>query len=470
MLLINKAVNLQKRKDKSPLKRIWLEGKRLARHVKIGTGMQITDTDTGIKVVFSNENPDRTVSKRKSRGSEVPLIEINESNSKFLSEISEDAVLRIAINDKGISVCINQETVDLRIKEREERTLKNLADGKPLEVGSAFAGGGTFDYMGHKGFEKSGLATVVRLAIDFEESAVENLAANVGHVFDDKSILIESDISLLKFGANTPKLDILKITPPCVDACSAGKAKKGNKVETSKTAHLVYYYSQLLDKSNPSYVLLENVPEFQSEASFLVLQALLNNWGYKTQIRVIEANKEGFALETRKRMFLVAESEGLAGTFDIEAVTSLQEVPKQLAEIMDPFESIPEKSWSPKTGLIEKEKRDIEDGKGFRMQIFNGTESYIGTLRAQYQKSGSSDPLFSHPDEDKKLFRIANKNEHARIKQIDEALVEGLTEGEGHTILGNGLIGSIAEAICYHLGKAIKQLSFVDMTQKAVAA
>jgi len=472
MLLINKPVNLQKKKVKgitTTLKRVWLEGKRLARHVQVGTPMEVKDTEQGIHVIFGSKDGTRTVSKRGSGETQVPVIEINEANSEFLKSVSEDTMLRIAITDKGIRITPNQEVVENRIQERETRTINKQKNGETMEIGSIFCGGGTFDFMGHKGFEKAGLSTVIRLAIDNCQDAMENMAENVSHVFDRKSILIESDISLLKFNDNMPKLDILKITPPCVDASAAGKAKKGNKIETSKTAHLVYYYSQLLDKTNPSYVIMENVPEFQSEASFLVFQGLLNQWGYKTQIRIIDAHKEKFALETRKRMFLVAESEGLAGTFDLEAVECLRTVPATLGEVLDDVAE-DDKSWSPKIGLIEKQERDIKAGKGFRMQVFNELSKYIGTLRAQYQKSGSSDPLVAHPDASKKLFRIVNKNEHARCKGIDEALVHNRTEGQAHKILGNGLVGTVAEAICYNLAKAIKAITVIDIQPKSAVA
>lgn len=468
MLLINKKVNIQNKKIKgveTKLKRIWLEGKKLARIVSAGTPMFIQDKQDGIVVKFNHENAQRTVSQRTTSNSTVPLIEISESNSEFLKSISEDTILRIAVTSKGIRITPNMEVVSNRINERESRLINKLANGDKLEIGSIFAGGGTFDYCGAQGFEKAKLATVVRMAIDFDSSAVENLASNCGHIFDEKSLLIESDISLLNFDRSLPKLDILKITPPCVDASRAGKAKKGNIVETSKTAHLVYYYSQLIDKCNPSYIMFENVPEFQYEASFLVVKGLIESFGYKTQLRIIDANKEGFALETRKRMFMVAESEGLVGNFDINEVSSLRSVPVTLQEVLDDVPT-EHSSWKAKTGLIEKQERDKANGKGFRMQVFTGEESYIGTIRSQYQKSGSSDPLIVNKESGK--FRIINGKEHARVKNIDEAFIDGLSDAQAHKILGNGLIGSVAESLCFFLAKAIKSINVIDMVSKRV--
>jgi len=459
MIIINKTANVQHRSIKgvrTALKRIWLEGKRLGDLVVPGTPMRIKDTSDGIQVTFNTTDAQRTVSRRNNKGVETPIIEINEVNSEFLKTISNDTILRIEITNEGILIEPNKEVVGYRIHERESRIIKKSKNKETIEIGSVFAGGGTFDFCGEQGFKKSGLSTVVRLAIDYDEGAVDNLLKNVSHVFDEKSIIIQSDISLINVARDRiPKLDVLKITPPCVDASPAGKAKKGNKVETSKTAHLVYYYSQLIDQTNPAYIIMENVEGFQNEASFLVVKALIENWGYTIQMRVINSNEEGFSLEARKRMFMVAESNGLVGHFNIDEVASLRTMPEKLSDILDEYAD-DDPVWKSKAGLIKKEESDIKAKKGFKMQIFDGSESHINTLRAMYAKSGSTDPLIVNKNTG--MYRILNKNEHARAKNIDEALVDGLFNTKGHMILGNGLVGSVAEALCFQLGKSIQQL------------
>jgi len=461
MLIIEKTPNQQCKKIggvKTFVNRIWLEGIRLGRYVEIGTKMLIKDSVDGIRVVFNQTDSTRIVSKRTHNGSTLPLIEINESNSDFLKSISPDTLLRIAITTQGITITVNKNVVEARMSERENRLLNKLANNKKIEIGSIFAGGGTLDYMAHKGFEQASLSTVIRLCVDSEESAIENLIDNAGHLFDDRSIFIQSDISILDFTKKMPKLDIFNVTPPCIDACAAGKAKKGNNTETWKTAHLAYYYLQLIDKTNPSYIFLECVTAFSSEPSYMMLTAMLKSWGYDIQTKVIESNKEGYSLESRKRLFMVAVTKGFSATFDINKVHPRCKPFSTLGDILD---KVPDdhKCWSPKTGLLLKESRDAEKGNGFRMQVFTQSDSYIGTLRAMYQKSGSSDPLISHPDPTKKLFRILNRKECALAKSIDPELVENRTEGQALSILGNGIIGSISEAFAYCIGQSILSLN-----------
>ncbi|MFS1429603.1 DNA cytosine methyltransferase [Vibrio splendidus] len=462
MLLINKTINQKKKRGSSETEnRIWLEGHRFAPYAKIGAGLKITDQNDEIIIEFvepDNTEATRTVSKRNVRGTDAPLIEINECNSAVLAAMSQDEMLRIVVKDNGIVIRANKNTVACRQKEREERIINDVNLGNTIEKGSIFSGGGTLDHSGFEGFKRSGLSTVVRFAIDNDGDCIENLATNVKHVFDSRSMLIESDISLLNVGNGAlPLVHILTLTPPCVDSCGAGKAKKGNKFETSKTAHLIYHYAQIIERTNPAYILVENVPNFRNEVSFHLLTALLESWGYNLQLRVINAHEDGFSLETRSRMFLVAESKGLESGFDLDSVKPLESPLTKLGQALD-YVSEDASCWSPKTGLIAKQERDLADGKGFRMQVYNDESIKIGTLRAQYQKSGSTDPLIAHPDSEKTLFRLLNKNEHARIKSLPESFVASWSNGTAHKFLGNGLDGMVAMSISHDLGLAILNL------------
>lgn len=479
-MLINKKVNLKAiKKNKEVVgqsKRIWLEGRKLLSFFNINDQLKVIDTENGIHIRQATDeeikaaelNKDdksiRKVSGRKNRNTnqvDKALIEINECNSANLKKMNDDDMLRIVIKKNHVSVTVNKNTVKCRTEARNAEIKRKIINGEPLTKGSIFSGGGTMDFCGHDGFKLAGLPTVVRLALDIDEDCTDNLVANLGHVFDEKSLVIESDITLLNLGnAALPQLDVLSITPPCVDSSPAGKAKKGNKLETSKTAHLVYYYSQIIDRCNPAIIMIENVPNFQNSISYHVLTSLLSQLGYNMQLRVIDANKNKFSLETRERMFLTAISDELGIDFDMNHIEPLRPCASTLADCLDPSFPLDSDAWSPKTGLIEKEKRDIEAGKGFRMQVYTPESTKIGTLRAGYAKSGTSDPLLSHPNPEFKTFRLLTPVEHARVKEIRPEFIAGIEENAtmAHKILGNGLSGMISEAWCYHLAVSLLKL------------
>ncbi|MEZ9709208.1 DNA cytosine methyltransferase [Vibrio breoganii] len=459
-ILINKTVNTKtNKKTQTTEKRVWLEGRKLAPYFNAHDKITIIDTEDGmiIKTADQNEKATRSVSARKNGSL---LIEVNECNSDFLKNVDEDQMLRIIVSKNEVKVKINQDTLKDRIEERNARIKHKVANDEEILKGSVFSGGGTLDFMGHEGLKKAGLKSKIRFLIDNDIDAINNLSTNLRHAMDDKTLIIQSDISLLNLGNNSlPQVDALTITPPCIDCSPAGISKKGNKLETSKTAALVYYYGQILERSNPAYVIIENVPNFMNSVSFQILASLLDAFGYESQIRVIDAHEEGFSLETRKRMFIVAESKGLNSGFDIAKVMPcrqpVQSVEKCLVAISDD-----DKCWSPKTGLVEKQIRDKEAGKGFMMQVYTPESTKVGTLRAQYIKSGSSDPLLAHPDSNKKLFRIFKGAEHCLIKDMPLSFIEGIEqEGVIHKLLGNGVSPIIAESLHYDLGLSIKSLN-----------
>lgn len=111
--------------------------------------------------------------------------------------------------------------------------------------------------------------------------------------------------------------------------------------------------------------------------------------------------------------------------------------------------------------LKDKEVRDIDAGKGFRMQIYDGREASINTLTKGLAKRRSTDPFFRHP-ENPTLLRLPTVREHARCKGIPEHLVDGLCQGTGHELLGQSIVYRPVREIARHLGEALlKHLSVV---------
>ncbi|GIC77056.1 DNA cytosine methyltransferase [Moritella sp. F3] len=450
-LLINKALNLMKNGQK----RVWLEHGNLIDFCKPGTGLKITDIDADtINVLFTDEDTPRSVSKRNVRGVEKPLIEISEANSDVLKSWADNESLRIVVTTKGINISINKNSIEAKVIARERRFNHSLANSK-ISIGSVFTGFGGLDYSAHEGFEKAGIKTKIRFAIDNYEPSLMNIQKNLSFLLDERSMIINSDIAELNLGSgNLPTVDGLYITPPCIDASVAGRAKKKNTLETSKTCNLAYYYNQIIERSEAGFIVLENVIGYMKTASFQLLTSLLEAWRYRVQIRVIESNKEGYSFENRKRMYLIATSEGIAQDFSINDVINVGDTPPtSLGEFMDTVD-IDDKAWKDKLHLIEKQERDKEKGSSFSMQIFDKDSKSISCLRAQVQKSGSSDPLIQHPIT--KKFRIPSALEHIKAKGYPEWFIDGLGEGQAHYGGGNSIIPNILISLTYFLGMSLK--------------
>src|SRR3546814_9410665 len=78
--------------------------------------------------------------------------------------------------------------------------------------------------------------------------------------------------------------------------------------------------------------------------------------------------------------------------------------------------------WSTMIYLREKEIRDQEAGKGFRMQIFDEESTRVSTIGRGYAKIRSTEPKIRHPS-NPDLLRQLTPTEHARIKGIPEEMI-----------------------------------------------
>ena len=73
----------------------------------------------------------------------------------------------------------------------------------------------------------------------------------------------------------------------------------------------------------------------------------------------------------------------------------------------------------------------------------------------RYHVGGSTDPLLVHPTHPD-LLRPLTVTEHARIKQVPEKLVEGLSKTDGHILLGQGIAYAPVKALFHRIGQCLR--------------
>ena len=218
--------------------------------------------------------------------------------------------------------------------------------------------------------------------------------------------------------------------------------------------HLVVPFLAIIARVNPLAILLENVELYKSSASMDIIRSQLRDMHYEMHEAVLNGADWG-AMEHRKRLVMVAVTRGMAFSFD-----ELQRpnfTPGKLADIL---ENIPEDDarWSNMEGLKAKELRDSEAGKNFAMQIFNADSDKICTLTKGMTKNRSTDAKIQHPT-NPELLRIPTAIEHARAKQIPEALIGGLSATTAHEMLGQSVIYQVFVSVGQLLAKSIKALA-----------
>lgn len=407
-----------------------------------GRGIVLRLSDAGTRSVSSKRRGERT----------IPVIDLN--SKEDLAPVAECGVVRVVFA-RG-QIYVSALASELRRQERLERVKSHVQKGA-LTTGGIAVGGGVLSHAVHQGIVDAGLTPHMLVANEIREDLVD-VALNNNDAFSRHTVILNSPIQEVAFDDDVlqriAQIDIAELGVPCSGASVAGKAKNGNAMmeDHESVGHLIAGTIALLVKMNPVGILLENVPGFSRSASASILRKQLRDLGYNVQEREFLGTEWG-ALEARKRWCLVAMTKGIA--FDLE---QLQPPPFVQRKLSDVFDDVPadDPSWSPMTYLKEKEVRDKAEGKGFRMQIFNGDESSISTLTKGMAKRRSTDPVIRHRT-DPDLLRLPTVAEHARFKGVPEKLVAGLGLTLGHEVLGQAVVYAPFRMVARWMAFAIKR-------------
>lgn len=431
--------------------RIWLQdlevssagmapGDRYDIHIKGGT-------------VTLKANPDgsRVVSRKVDRqGNENPVIDIE---SKELLALF-DGMSAVRLVQRQGEIYLLPLATELRKKERLNRLKSKILTDQPLDVGSLSHGGGLLADAVHEGLEQAGIKSHNRMANEIRPELLAHSAR--GANWSPDTLAIGAPMQELAFDEaamrHVPRLDVMEAGLPCSGASTAGRARRGTPHAEAHpdVGHLVVAALVILAKANPAVLLLENVVPYSSSASASILRNQLRDLGYVTHEKVLKG--EDFnCLEHRDRWFMVAVTEGMHFDWDM-----LQLPEKKAVTLSDVLDPIPEDHpmWSEMKGLKEKEVRDKAAGKGFRMQIFSPGDTKISTITKGYAKVRSTDPKIQHPT-NPDLLRQLTKEEHARIKQFDPSIIQGLSATIAHEMLGQGVLRDPPVAAMKAVGESI---------------
>lgn len=436
--------------------RVWFEGSAPARAGFVHGArfsVQPHPTESGL-VISLNDSGERRVSKKTySSGREVPVLDIN--SKEDLAALQGCESIRVVFSEGRVYLS------PLASEQRRVRRLSRLRDklqaGQSLAVAGVCAGGGVLSHAVHAGLDDAGVATRLALHNEIREDLVEH-ASEHNETIDEDTVLLQMPLQELAFDdallKRVGEVDLMELGLPCSGASVAGRAKRSLSLPEAHpdVGHLVVGALALIAKLNPVACIFENVVPYASSASAHLIRQQLRDFGYETH--EIELFGPDFGeLEARKRWCLVAVSKGIE--FDLPALKPEPFVVRRLGDVLEPPDS-PALRWSPMEGLKAKRSRDAAAGKGFKMQVFDGSETYIGTLTKGISKNRSTDPKIQHPREPQ-LLRVPTAREHARCKGVPEHLVDGLSHTTAHELLGQGIVYRPFRQVAKHVGQALRQ-------------
>lgn len=417
--------------------RVWLEGRRLERAgFCAGTRYDLVVGSERVTLRIA-EDGTRIVSAKHRKEAELPVIDLN--SKEALSAFAGLDRLRVVIRDKEIHLL--PLATQTKARERLSRIRHKAETGEPLTVGSLCHGGGVLSLALHEGLASGGVPASLRFANDIDSEVLEQAQAHNPAWCEDTALVaapmqeIVADAWLLK---QLGHVDLLEAGIPCVAASVAGRAKKKLAMAEAdpNAGHLVVAFLGIVEALQPAIIVVENVPPYLNTASAHLLRHTLRDWGYQVQETILSGADFG-ALEDRKRMTMVAVTQGLS--FEMDSIAKPPCEPRSLDEVLEDV-PLDAKCWSEMNYLRVKEERDTAAGKGFRMQIVGPESTHVGTLGSGYQKNRSTEPKVRHPVEGDALLRLLTPTEHAKIKGVPQALIEGMPATRAHGLLGNGIV------------------------------
>jgi DNA (cytosine-5)-methyltransferase 1 len=433
--------------------RVWLEGLQTSR-AGFTPGARYDVEVQGQTVVLSlNPDGSRVVSSKMVGERANPIIDLN--SRELLAAFDGMASIRVAVKDGEIYLV--PLASELKKQERFKRLREKLERGEPLAAGSLAHGGGILTHAVHTGLRNAGIETELKFANEIRSELLDHAAIH-NDAWNENTMPIAAPVQEFAFDerglAQLPKIEILEMGLPCSGHSVAGLAKRGHGIPEAhpEVGHLVVSALIIINKTNPACILFENVPGYESSASAAILRNQLRDLGYHTEERML-SGKEWGAIENRDRWCMVAVTEGIDFKFDQLMPPKFK--PRQLGDILEPI-APDDPIWSPMEGLKAKQERDIAEGKGFRMQVYNEGAESIGTIGKGYTRNRSTEPKIVHKD-NPDLLRLLTPNEHAAAKQIPPRLVAGLPKTTANEVLGQSIIYEPFQDTSHHMGNAINR-------------
>lgn len=434
--------------------RVWIEGRQPA-SAGFAPGLAYTvEVERRRRAVVLRlvDNGPRRVSRKESRGREIPVIDINSIETLSVFEGMDQ--IRVIARDGVIYLLplANEE----RKAERVERLRDELEHGRPITMGSLSHGGGILSLALHKGMEEAGLKTKLAFANDIRPELLQH-ASEVNPAWDQDTVALAAPMQELVFDSRTMEhlqpVSVLEAGIPCTGASLSGRAKNGTSCAEAHpdVGHLVVAFLAIIARVNPAVILLENVVPYANTASMHIIRNQLRDFGYDVHETVLDA-AEFNALEHRQRMCMVAVTEGIE--FDWAGLIKPERIERRLGEVLEDV-PLDASCWSEMGYLKVKEERDKAAGKGFAMQICTPESTKVGTIGTGYQKNRSTEPKVQHPD-NPDLLRLLTPAEHAGVKGIPPALVEGLSATTAHEVLGQSIVFAPFVAVGQLIARSLK--------------
>lgn len=436
--------------------RIYIDAMLLARGGFIpGARFSRETSEGGLRITLRiTEAGSHSVSGKKTGERTTPVLDL--CNAQLLAAFEGLQAVRIVVGD-GVLYIVPLAS-ERNARERLERMRDKLRNEQPLATAGLSFGVGVLDHALAAGLRQAGVPSATVLANEID-STLADQAYHQNDGLRADAVVVAAPMQELAQDAwalsKLPTVELLVAGIPCSGASIAGRSKRGLAMMEAhpEVGHLVAALLMLINKMQPTVIVLENVAQYANTASAEILRSHLRDSAYVTHEAVLEARQFG-CLENRVRWTMVAVTRGI--NVDLAELAPGVPPAQTVADVLDPV-ALDDERWRTYAYLKTKEVRDLAKGNGFAMQTVSAADSSVPTLRKGYHKGGSTDPLLVHPNT-AELLRKFTGAEHARIKGVPPVLVAGMSETEQHIALGQGVAYEPFKVLGQRLGQAIRAM------------
>lgn len=404
-------------------KGIWLNNLKLKEVYEAGEKVRI-EYDISKKEIniFKSDNPNHTISYRKSDKNKTPILDIK---NKTISDM-------YTIDDK-VQIELYTDTIKIKISDSQtEEEFKTYT--KDLTYFELFCGGGTMTNM----FTQNGFTCVGGLEYTekymnvFKENNKNNITNISSDLRDARPIMYPKYVSTLAAGIPCTTLSGANVNMKKAESCimnNEGTEEQLKLVETKKELNLLTFnVIEAVRAMTPRTVIIEEVVEYSRTDACDMLRNILPLFGYNIS-EVVSTGSHS----KRSRWCLVANMNNEINLDNLIVDNGLK-----LEDVIDL--KTDEREWKHKDDIQRLKTADSKSSKGIGIRYSYPSDTMCNTFTTNATRH--TEPCLKHPTEDK--YSEFTNEDISNIHGLKDFKLSG-AKSIDRQILGQGVTDMFSE-------------------------
>jgi DNA (cytosine-5)-methyltransferase 1 len=409
--------------------RIYLQGKYLDRagfKPSLKLNMQVCNDRIELTVGDEGRN---TISKKKSNGALVPVIDILSSSfSEILGDHAE--------------VKVTQGKLTLKPNRISRSNSRTNDKSEIVRTGSIFSGGGFLSLAAKLAGEKCGKKVKEVFGIEINPKYAEVFADN-----NPEAIVFNQSVHEVNTD-DLPQIDLLTIGLPCEPYSTSRRSGAGYDKNLPPEAHelgdMVFWALRIVDilaEKGLKSVILEEAPNFLKAGAGYIMINSLKRMGFNVSADVLDSKDYG-SIQSRKRTVIVASKDEFTLPDKSECQSTLGDILEDASQYDHDWFDKESKAW-----LYNHWEKQSKKGNNFAKGLIKSSfDKNIQALKKRYFAGQGDNPVIAHPTNPEK-HRWLTITEFRRLFEVPDSYKLGCPKTTLGEILGQGVVVGLFKQI-----------------------